>query len=272
MIAPGTEQNEAHSRSTDVTALRALQRILAPLTVACLFASCAHEKENEAVAPQLAVHTVDMRLAIDFRHDGHAYDISSAYEDDFGHLFQLDTMRFLLSKAYAVNDDGDVLADYSNVFMLVDAAGSTHFDLGPLTADHLHEIKFNIGLEPLVNHADPSVAEPPLNDLSMHSSSNAEGYCSLQVTGRVDSNADGVVDETDQRFSHRCTGDDLFSAYATEVHANLPESGELTGWLPVDMRILLSDIDLLNTPSSTGSGSVNAAWMQRLKNSMEQEH
>lgn len=199
--------------------------------------------------------------------------MSSEYQDDFGHVYRLDTLRFLISGARAVDDYGVLLADYSTVFMLVDGGDPVNdFLLGDLTSDHLHEIEFSIGLEPAMNHADPAQAPVPLNDMTMHSGNAATGYAFLVVAGQVDSNGDGILDAGDQRFSYRCIGDALLCPAAAVVHANLPENGALTAWLPVDMKILMGDIDLLNTPDTNDDGDVNAAWMQRLMDAMEQEH
>lgn len=236
-----------------------------------MLSACSHEPPEES-APEVPVYTVQQRLAVDWRHGGHDYDMSSFYADDFGHVFQLDTLRFLISGARAVDDDGNILADYSGVYAIADASTSSDFLLGELTSDHLHAIEFRLGLEPVMNHASPSQAPVPLNDLSMHTGDDAMGYCFLYVAGRVDSNNDGLLDVTDLRFSHRCAGDALSRTAAAAVHANLPAGGVLTAHLPVDLQILLSDIDLLNTPSCMGDDPVTMAFMQRLMDAMEQEH
>lgn len=242
------------------------------LCVVVLLASCTHPKE-EIGSQELPIHTVQLRMAVDWRYGGHGYEMSSMYEDGFGHAFILDTLRFLASGAQAMGDGEVLLADYSNVYMLVDGAQPVNdFLLGELTAASLHEINFYLGLPSGANHADPSQAQPPLNDLSMHSGSMDLGYSFLHVAGRVDSNADGVIDASDHRFSHRCIGDPLICPAMAVVHSAVPDGGALTAQLPIDMEILLADIDLLNTPSTTGAGDVNWAWMQRLMNAMEQEH
>lgn len=235
-------------------------------------ASCTHPQE-EMVVPETPVRTVQLSLAVDLRYDGHVYDMSSVYEDDFGHAFVLDTLRFLASGAQALAEGDVLLADYSSVYLMVDCGQpDSEFLLGELTASSLHEIAFSLGLPPAMNHADPTLASPPLNDMTMHSGSMALGYSFLHVAGRVDSNADGVIDDNDQRFSYRCIGDALMRPALAYVHADVPDGGALTAPLPINMEILLADIDLLNTPSTVGDGAVNWAWLQRLMEAMEQEH
>ena len=237
-----------------------------------LLNSCKHETPEAPQQPAVPVFTVQQRLALDWRYGSHTYKSGSVYEDDLGHAYQLDTLRFLISNAQAVDDDGAVLASYSSVYALADAAGSNAFLLGDLTSDHLHEIKFSIGVEPTINHGDPALAPASLNSMGMHSGNAAAGYSFLTVAGRVDSNGDGTIDNNDQRFSYNCIGDALLCPAAAVVHANLPENGALTAWLPVDIKILMANIDLLNTPNTSDDGPVNMAWMQRLMDSMEQEH
>ncbi len=239
---------------------------------ALVLSACEHDAE-ELVVPVLPVHTVQLRMAVELRYDGHVYDMSSVYEDDFGHAFVLDTLRFLASGAQALAVGDVVLADYSDTYLVVDASqAGNELLLGELTASSVHEISFNLGLQPGVNHANPALAQPPLNDVTMHSGSMDLGYSFLHVAGRVDSNGDGIIDATDQRFSHRCIGDQLICPAMATVHADVPDGGVLTAPLPIDMGLLLADIDLLNTPSTAGDGDVNWAWMQRLMDALEQEH
>ena len=233
---------------------------------------CGHEADDAPV-PLLPVYTVEQHLVADFRYGGHTYELASAYTDAAGTAFKLDTLRFLLSGVHAVDDDGEVLADYGNAYLLVDAANTNNdFILGDLTSDHLHEIRFNIGLVPAMNHTPPADAPPPMSSGAMYSGNTSTGYCLLEMAGRVDSNGDGTIDNTDQAFSFHCMGDALLSTSLAPVHANLPEGGVLIAWLPVDMERLLADLDFLNTPSSAGDGPINTQLMDQLVEAMEQGH
>ncbi len=260
--------------ATILVSIRAIRRWVACPVLGVLLAltSCSHAAED-LVEPELPAHTVQLSLALDLRYDGHVYDMTSIYEDDFGHAFMLDTARFLISGAQALEENDVLLADYANVYHMVDLeqAGSELL-LGELTAASLHEIVFSLGLPPSVNHADPTIAQPPLNDLAMHSGSTAMGYTFLHLAGRVDGNADGIIDDTDPRFSHRCIGDQLICPAMVNVHADVPTGGVFVAPFPIDMAELLENIDLLNTPSTAGDGDVNWEWMQRLMEAIEEEH
>lgn len=236
------------------------------------FLSCTHPIE-EIIRAELPMRTVQLHMTVDWRYGGHVYEMSSMYEDDFGHAYVLDTLRFFVSGAHAMGEGDVLLADYSNVFMVVDGTQpQNELALGELTAASLHEISFYLGLPPDVNHADPALALPPLDDLSMHSGSVAQGYSFLYVAGRVDSDGNGTIDQTDQRFGYRCIGDPLICPAMVTVHTELPDGGTLRAALPIDMEELMANIDLLNTPSTAGAGDVNWDWMQRLREAIEQEH
>ncbi len=237
-----------------------------------LLAACTN-KTMDVEPSSSTIHTVQQHLAVIFRYSGHDYELGSTYTDDFGHVFKLDTLRFFISDVSATDDVGATLATYPDGYLLVDAAfGSNDIALGPLTAGHLHELRMRVGLASNMNHSDPAQAPPPMNGSSMFSGAAASGYCFLQVEGRADSNGDGIIDGSDHVFDHRCTGDAMLRTAAAPVHADLPEGGVLTAWLPVDVQKLLANIDLLNEPSSADDGALNTRLMDQLVVATQQEH
>ena len=99
-------------------------------------ASCSHEASEEPIAPALPVYTVEQHLVADFRYGAHSFELGSVYTDAVGTAFKLDTFRVLLSGLHAVNDEGDVLADYPDAYLLVDAGNASNdFTLGDLTSE-----------------------------------------------------------------------------------------------------------------------------------------
>ena len=239
----------------------------------CLLLTACQHGPDELVAPEPSIRTVEQHLAVDLRYGGHTYELASIYTDAFGHAFKLDTIRFLLSGAHAVSDDGATLADYPDAYLLVDGADTSNdFTLGTLTSDHLHGIRFMIGLEPAVNHIAPANAPAPMNNGSMFSGNTSTGYRFLELMGRADSNGDGAIDMSDQPFAFHCGGDAMLRSSSAPVHTDLPTGGSFTARLPVDVEKLLTNIDFLNTPSSTGDGPINAQLMDQLVEAMIQEH
>src|SRR5689334_1655076 len=97
---------------------------------------CAHDVQDpEPVAP-----TVQLRLSVEFRFNNHGYELASTYNDTLGHLFKLDTLCFIVSGIRAENEEEDVIGSYADVIPVANAAqANNNFELGALTADHLHQ-------------------------------------------------------------------------------------------------------------------------------------
>ncbi len=238
-------------------------------TAFLILGGCQHDTLMEEV--DIATPTVQQRLVIDFNYDGHGYELASTYEDTFGHTFRLDTLCFLVSGIQAEDDDENVITQFDGIDLVADAGSNNDFALGPLTAGHLHQLRFDIGLFADENHAGP----PPASDTAMvmmYSGALATGYHFLLVTGQVDGNGDGALDVGDPRFSFKCTGDAMLRSNIAPVHENLVQGGTITAWLPVDIQKLLAGVDLLNTASSEGSAPINARLMDQLVNATTQEH
>lgn len=231
---------------------------------------CKHDalSEDELVEP-----TVQQRLSVVFRYDNHPYELASTYEDTLGHTFRLDTLCFVVSGIQAEDDGENVLTRYTGTTLMADAGrASNDFMLGPLTAEHLHQLRFNLGLGADENHAGPPSADDTTGLAAMYSGSAATGYHFLVISGQVDGNGDGSLDVGDPRFVFKCTGDAMLRANVAPVHENLVQGGVITAWLPVDLKDLLAGIDLLNTPSSDGDALINARLMDQLVIATTQTH
>jgi hypothetical protein len=249
-------------------------RLLPFLLFTTLLLAC---KQDEAEAPDDhhhgVVHTVALRLKFVFVHGTHDYELASEYTDDFGHLYKLDKIRFLLSDLDVVDDFSGVLADYPSVQLLVDASQTNDFALGSLTASHAHQIRFTMGLNPQMNDSDPTTSAAPLNDATMHWGMGAnEGYWFLVMEGRVDSDNSGTVDDTDTPFTYRC-GTDLLarSGWAT-MHVEIPDGGSMTVEAPVDVERLMGGVDVLGIPSALGDAPLNEQLMDSLSANFNEAH
>jgi hypothetical protein len=231
-----------------------------------LLASCQHDV-NDAVEP--VAPTVQQHLAITFNHGGHGYELASTYLDTLGHVFKLDTLALILSAIQAEDDDGGVLMQFEGKPVANAAHATNDFLLGPLTAGHLHQLRFRFGLEP---GSDQVIPTPGSALADMYCGNDLEGHHFLKVTGQVDGNGDGVLGVGDPRFSFKCSGAILVRTATCPVHTDLVEGGTLTATLPVDIGKLLAGIDLLATPSSDGDASINARLMDQLVLATMQTH
>ncbi len=256
--------NAAH-----VFTIRSLRTALFLASGILLLASCRNKDPDEPVAP--AYHGT-LALGVAFIHNAHVYELGSMYTDAAGHDFRLDTLLIVLSAPYGVDDYGATVANFPQTGLLVDASTDNLFLLGEIHSHHLHELRFDIGLSPALNHADPATTAALSGLAPVYSGNTTDGHSFLVVAGRVDGNGDGVLDDTDPTFSFKCMGSGLLRTGMAPAHADLPESGPLTSWAVVDMAILLEGIDFLTTPSATGSHPINVQLMDQLAEAMEQGH
>jgi hypothetical protein len=157
------------------------ERSWIPAALLVLLTAC----EQEPVPPEVPdddhhgeVHTVDLRLKFVFQYGTHGFELGSEYTDAVGRLYKLEALRFFLTGLHVIDDDGSTLADYPDVNLLLDAANAENdFAIGPLTAAHVHQAKFHIGLPSVLNDGDPATAPAPLNEAGMHWGMGAEeGY------------------------------------------------------------------------------------------------
>ncbi|MEO8589682.1 MAG: hypothetical protein ABI432_09960, partial [Flavobacteriales bacterium] len=112
-------------------------------------------KQEEKQPPSLTgpVHTVDLRMAMVFLHGAHEYELASTYINEFGTLFKLDTLRFVLSNTIVTDDDGSTVGSFPGRVLLVDASqGIDTFALGSLAAVHIHLMSWTLGLGTTTNH------------------------------------------------------------------------------------------------------------------------
>ncbi|HEY0976049.1 MAG TPA: MbnP family protein [Flavobacteriales bacterium] len=242
----------------------------------CLSASLlmACEREEQPAPEEHAARTVDLRLAFVFTHGTHGYELASEYEDAAGHLYKLDRIRFLLSGLHVVDDYNNLLADYPDLRILVDAeAASNDFALGTLTASHAHQIRFHLGLPPGLNHADPATASAPLDNTAMHwGMAPDEGYWFLVMEGRVDSNGSGSIDEGDAPFSYKCGTDALIRTGWALMHVEIPDGGTLRIEVPVDVERLMGNVDVTDPATAWGAGALNVQLMDSLSANFHEAH
>ena len=107
---------------------------------------CSHGPDG-VVEPELPLRTVQLGMAMDLKYGVHADDMNSVCENDHGHAFVLDTLRFLASRAQEMAEDDVLLADHSTVHMIMNGGeGYREHLLCELTAPSLHEILFTEGV------------------------------------------------------------------------------------------------------------------------------
>lgn len=253
-------------RFTRFYALVPVVVLLATGMVAC--------KEEEKVPPDPVVplHTVDLALTVVFMHGAHEYEIASVYTDPMGTLFKLDTLRFMLSNTYVVDDDGTTLGTFPDDVIVVDASlGSDTFALGSLTAHHVHWMYWTVGLTAAQNQQNPATASAPLDDITLRCGPSAsDGYRFLEIKGRWDSDASGDIGTADATFTYHVCGDALARAASSRVHGDIPDSGAMVVPVRVDVEQLLEGVDVANSPIA--DAALTELLMANLVTALETEH
>lgn len=219
--------------------------------------------------------TGGISLSLQFMNGMEPFDFSAAHTDGAGNTIHFTTLKFYLSGAHVLDATGATTGSFNSTYMLVDAEtpGSNTFSLGSMTAGHIHELHFLLGLDEATNRMDPIMAEYPLNIPDMHWSWNpTSGYKFMNMEGYVDVNGNGVLDAgTDVEFmyhsaqneSQAITAPVLRSGHLM-VHEDLTVGGDLTVVGHVNMATVLTGIDLLANPTAMGNGAGAQLLMDNL--------
>lgn len=242
------------------------------LAGALSLAGCKQEEEVPPAPHEEHEHTVDMEFMVIFLHGAHEYEIASTYTNEFGTLFKLDDVRFILSNTYVVDDDGTTLGTFPDDVVAVDAsAGVDTFSLGSLTASHVHWMYWTVGLSGTQNNQDPAGAQPPLNDATLRCGPLAnDGYHFLEVEGRWDSDASGDIEPTDAVFTYHICGNSYARPASSRIHGDLPESGAMVVPVRVDIEQLIEGVDIAN--NATADATLQELLMANLVTALETEH
>jgi hypothetical protein len=236
--------------------------------IALALVSCKKDDELPPTStPSTPGTTGTVKMSFEFVNGQQAFDMSANYVDGANHQVRFSAIKFYVSDIHLEDMGGSTVGDFHDTYLLVDAsAPSNEFTLGSVPEGHIHMAHFALGLESAVNHADPTVAEFPLNVPDMHWSWNpTAGYKFLLIEGKVDGNGDGDFDDPeDKNVTYHCATDPMFRQ--DELMAMLDVSVGSTVTIPakVDVGTLISGLDLLADSIAMGGGAPNAAAMDGL--------
>lgn len=140
----------------------------------------------------------------------------SNYDMD-GVNINFEFLKFYISGIELMDDDGNVLANNDGIPYLA-STEHTEVIIGNTTAEHLHMLRFDIGLDETINHQDPIAAESELFPEIMHWGWNPGGGYKFT---RLDYQYDG------DSFQSHCATDPLFREDVTLSVHDVSTSGEL---------------------------------------------
>lgn len=192
----------------------------------------AKESDGNCVFPSLSLHFHS------FVGD-QPFAFNTVYTID-GLAVSFTTAQFYVS---GVQVGGDGSFDTNEDTYLLVTADKSVYEIGEITAGHKHMLMFNVGLDSIANHSDPTTyaAEHPLapKNPNMHWSWNS-GYIFIRIEGLVDTDANGTPDA--EMVLHVGT-DAKRTAIALTAHKEVAAEEE-TIHMEVDFAKLFTGIDL----------------------------
>lgn len=236
--------------------------------LALTVASCKRDEEEDPTptpTPNPTTGTVNMSFT--FLNGTDPYDINTTVQDGAGHNVRFNTLKFYASDFHLSDDLDAEVAEFHETVLLVDAsATSNEFPLGTMSPAHVHEAHISLGLDSELNHADPTLAEYPLNVPGMHWDWNpAAGYKFLVMEGHVDGNSDGDFDDAeDLAITYHCATDALLRETHVHIHADVDAGTTVTMQASVDVAKIISGLDFLGTPMAMGGDPAGITAMDSL--------
>lgn len=235
--------------------------------LAVSLASCKRDDDEDPAPTPTPATTGTVKISFTFMNGSAPYDINTTVQDGAGHNVRFSDLKFYTSD-FHLTDDADVeVAEFHEVVLLADASATTNeFTLGTMSPAHVHEAHISLGLDATLNHADPTLAEYPLNVPGMHWSWNpAAGYKFLLMEGHVDGNNDGdFEDAEDVAITYHCATDALLRESHVHIHADVTAGSTVTMAAGVDVAKIISGLDFLTTPMAMGGEPANITAMDSL--------
>ena len=98
---------------------------------------------------------VDVTLHMAQKLGGQPFALNTTSEADMGYSFNMTRMEYYISEIKLIHDGG-VVTPVTDLYLLVDPAVDTEFDLGEFAISSLEKIQFSVGVDQAHNHLDPS--------------------------------------------------------------------------------------------------------------------
>ncbi len=221
--------------------MKNITQILSLVSIAALVlfqTSCKEEHKHEH----------ELALEISYKVGNSNFDSSTVYTIG-GTAIKFKTAHFYVSNI-GIMDDESRSETFENTYLLV-TPYQTEYNLGMISntdIHHLHEISFNLGIDSVTNHKDPTAATGVLTiqSPSMHWSWNS-GYIFLRIDAIVDRDGDGIPETN--CFYHIGTDSRLANVMKT-THMDLVD-GHNHIMMNFDLANLFTGVNLATAATST---------------------
>lgn len=243
---------------TYIIKMKNLTNILSVVfTLAVLFSACTKEETTAPINNHDDHEYGALALHVNHIFNTDTFKLNQTFNLD-GLRLQFNTAKFFLSNFSHEGHHEGMMQMYESVLLVSPA--TFDYNIGTVAEGHVMHLNFGVGLDSIANHQDPTVAEYPLNDNTMHWGWNpAAGYKFARFEGVFDGNNDQVVDEKDSlyTFVYHIATDALFKQDSVMVHADIEKGKTTTATLTVDYSKLFTGIDITTTSTGHGAAAVN---------------
>ncbi|MCB0791330.1 MAG: hypothetical protein H6595_01445 [Flavobacteriales bacterium] len=188
--------------------------------------------------------------------------LGTTYHDAANTAFRYTTVKFFLGRPTLIDAAEDTLADLPGAYVLFDASDGGVHEIGR-TRGYVHRIKFGLGVDHDANHADPTLAMPPLNDASMHWGWNtAQGYKFFVIEGQYDQDGDGMPETS---FTYHCATDPEYRVGEAVVDIDASDVNNVNIQMRLDMQAVMNGLDIAARPVVVAPDTLTDLLMDRLQ-------
>ena len=229
------------------------------------FTSC-DKDDDETKCTNPEDNTKSVMLEFEFEMADAPFEYNTVYDFN-GVNVQFSDLRFYVSDIMLHDDAANM--EMIDGAVLVDAGASSNiFTIGETEFEHVHELHMSIGLNEVVNHEDPILAEAPLNDASMHWGWDpASGYKFIKTEVLVDLDDDGIPETA---TSIHCATDGLKRDVMLDAHQDV-EGDHAHLLLKADIADIYAGVDFLNLTGTFGNTDLTNAVADNLADAIEIE-
>ncbi len=214
------------------------------------FSSCKKEKDNPQGGGQTGT-SPETSVTLRFHHKAgnSTFALNTDYTDDFGTVYRFTRAEFYLSGIAFYGHSDNLIGSPDRYFII--RPTTSEYSTGTTSATHIHKLKFNVGVDSVANHSDPTIwpsghALTPQSP-SMHWSWNS-GYRFIVLEGIADRDADGTPETN---FQLHIGTDDLLRNVELTVHKDILPGQANSLEIHIDYTKFFTGIELSSASTQT---------------------
>lgn len=188
--------------------------------------------------------------------------VKGSYTAPNGVKYKLKRLQYYISGITIVHDGAQVTS-CDNVYLLAEP-GNTDYFLGEYDLDKVEKIVFNIGVDSVTNHSDPT-AFPAEHALSPKNPSMHWGWAAGYRFAAIEGNSDGGNGLYADVCEFHTIGDELLTSVEV-LTEGITENNSTIIPLTADYNVLFTGIDLYGGVIQHGNLSPNNILMANFKN------